>query len=84
MEAKTTSEEQERLHKNDEDTTWFGVIREDAEPLIFRDYGRYASIMADTLSPLSYLSSDLMVGVRDRRSPSLVAFVGQTGQYVIT
>ena len=84
MEAKTTSAEQDMLHRNDEDTTWFGIIREDAEPLIFRDYGRYASIMADTLSPSSYHSSGWTVGVRDHRSPSLVSFVGQTGQYVIT
>ena len=79
LEAKTTSAEQDILHENDEDTTWFGVIREDAEPLIFRDYGRYASIMADTLSPSSYHSSDWTAGVRDHRSPSLVSFVGQTG-----
>ena len=79
LEAKKTSAEQENLHKNDEDTTWFGVIREDAELPTFRDYGRFASIMADTLSPSSQKGSDWTVGMRDHRYPSLVAFVGQTG-----
>ena len=79
LEAKTTSAEQDILHKKDEDTTWFGVIREDAELPTFRDYGRYASIMADTLSPSSRHGSDWAVGVRDHRYPSLVSFVGQTG-----
>ncbi len=84
LEAKTTSAEQDRLHKNDEDTTWFGVIREDAELPIFRDYGRYAGIMADTLGPSSHHRSDCTVGVRDHRFPSLVSFVGQTGESAIT
>jgi len=35
LEARTTSAEQDMLHKHDEDTTWFGIIREDAElPLL--------------------------------------------------
>ena len=84
LEAKTTSAEQDMLHKNDEDTTWFGVIREVDELPTFRDYGRYASIMADTLSPSSYQVSDRTLGVRDHRYPSLVSFVGQTGWYAIS
>ena len=84
LEAKTTSVEQDILHRIDEDTTWFGVIREDAELPTFRDYGRFAGIMADTLSPSSHHSSDWTVGMRDHRFPSLVSFVGQTGQYAIT
>lgn len=79
LEAKTTSAEQDILHKNDEDTTWFGVIREDAELPTFRDYGRYAGIMADTLNQSSHRGSDWTVGMRDHRFPSLVSFVGQTG-----
>ena len=78
LEAKTTSAEQKTLHENDENTIWFGVIREDAE-LTFCDYGRYAGIMADTLNQSSHRGSDWTVGVRDHRTPSLVSFVGQTG-----
>ena len=79
LEVKTTSAEQDILHKNDEDTTWFGVIRDDAEVPIFRDYGRYAAIMADTLHPSFHYDSDATFGARDHRFPSLVSFVGQTG-----
>lgn len=79
LEPKTSSAEQEILHKNDEDTTWFGVIREDAELPIFRDYGRYAAILADTIHPVSRHGSDGTFGARDHRFPSLVSFVGQTG-----
>ena len=79
LEVKTTSAEQDILHKNDEDTTWFGVIREDAELPTFRDYGRYAAIMADTLHPSIRHGSDATFGARDHRYPSLVSFVGETG-----
>ena len=79
LDAKTTQSEQEKLHEADEDTKWFGVVREDAELPTFRDYGRYAGILANTLIP----STDWTVGVRDHRYPSLVSFVGQTGQYAV-
>ena len=49
-----TSAEQEILHKKDQDTKWFGVIREEAELPVFRDYGRFAGIMADTLGTPLY------------------------------
>lgn len=39
LEVKATSAEQDILHKNDEDTTWFGVVREDDELPTFRDSG---------------------------------------------
>jgi hypothetical protein len=80
LEARATSAEQDKLHKNDEDTVWFGVIREDAALPSFRDYGRYANIMTETLSASSHNGSDWAPGVRDHRFPSLVSFVGQTGQ----
>ena len=83
LEVKTTSAEQEILHKNDEETTWFGVIREDAELPIFRDYGRYAAIMAESLYSTSHHNSDQLFGVRDHRFPSLVSFVGETGLHAI-
>lgn len=79
LEVKTTFAEQAILHKNDEDTTWFGVIREDAQFPTFRDYGRYAAIMAETLHPSSRHGCDGTFGARDHRFPSLVSFVGETG-----
>lgn len=81
LEVKKTDEEQAVLHQNDQDTTWFGIIREDSELPIFRDYGRYASLMTNTSR--SERSRDFTGAVhgRDTRYPSLVSFVGQTGNY---
>lgn len=39
LEVRATSAEQDILHKNDEDTTWFSVVREDDELPTFRDSG---------------------------------------------
>jgi hypothetical protein len=61
-------EVQQSLHRNDEDTTWFGIARDSANLPIFQDYGRYATIMAESQSP--------EVNVR---YPQLVSFIGQTG-----
>ena len=71
LEPEITEEEQEGLHQKDEDTTWFGISREDNLPL-FQDYGRYANLMLG--------SSHNGTGGRDTRCPSLVSFVGQTGE----
>lgn len=71
LEPEITEEEQEGLHQDDEDTTWFGINREDGLPL-FQDYGRYANLMLS--------SSQNGTGGRDTRCPSLVSFVGQTGE----
>lgn len=79
LEVKTTSAEQDMLHRKDEDTKWFGVLREAAELPTFRDYGRLAAIMAETLHPSLRHSSDDTFGARDHRFPSLVSFVGETG-----
>ncbi|EON62430.1 hypothetical protein W97_01652 [Coniosporium apollinis CBS 100218] len=59
--------EQDELHREDLDTTWFGVVHEDNVP-VFQNYDRYASVMADSLC------SDT-----DVRYPQLVSFIGQTG-----
>ncbi|MCJ1422264.1 hypothetical protein MMC29_000144 [Sticta canariensis] len=74
--VKTTDEEQAILHENDQDTTWFGIVREDGELPTFVDYGRYATLMTNTSR--SERSRGIVVG-RDTRYPSLVSFVGQTG-----
>lgn len=67
-----TSEQQQGLHKNDEDTTWFGIARDSANLPIFQDYGRYATIMAESRTP--------EVNVR---YPQLISFIGQTGMQSI-
>ncbi|KAK6860680.1 hypothetical protein PG995_004316 [Apiospora arundinis] len=72
----------EQLYKDDEVTSWFGVDRpEGNEPLVFQDYGRFADLMAIT-DPVrgqpSFMERWAEVD-RDRRTPSLVSFVGQTG-----
>ena len=73
------SEEQAKLlHQKDEGTTWFGILREDTGFPSFQDYGRYASLMAESSrSPLS--PNAQWNRARDSRYPSLVSFVGQTG-----
>ncbi|KAK8121780.1 hypothetical protein PG984_010450 [Apiospora sp. TS-2023a] len=72
----------EQLYKADEITSWFGVERpEDNAPPVFQDYGRFADLMASTdpiRSQPSFMERWAEVG-RDRRTPSLVSFVGQTG-----
>ena len=85
LDAKPNDSEQEALHKSDEDTTWFGITwdpSEDAEYPFFRDYGRYATIMDGALARSSEYNAQwhVHVGPHDRRYPSLVSFVGQTGK----
>ncbi|KAF2134377.1 hypothetical protein P153DRAFT_402048 [Dothidotthia symphoricarpi CBS 119687] len=60
--------EQQTLHVEDEDTTWFGLARDNQNRPIFQDYGRYSAIMADSNS-----------GEYKLRYPQLVSFIGQTG-----
>jgi energy-coupling factor transporter ATP-binding protein EcfA2 len=60
--------EQQILHIEDEDTTWFGMERNSQNSPVFHDYGRYSAIMADSNS-----------GEFKFRYPQLVSFIGQTG-----
>jgi energy-coupling factor transporter ATP-binding protein EcfA2 len=60
-------ERQEELHLQDCDTTWIGIDQEDNVP-VFQNYGRYQTIMADSLTK--------EVGTR---YPQIVSFIGQTG-----
>jgi energy-coupling factor transporter ATP-binding protein EcfA2 len=60
--------EQQMLHVEDEDTTWFGMARNHLNQPIFQDYGRYPAMMAD------YNSGEYKL-----RFPQLVSFIGQTG-----
>lgn len=68
LEPKRTVEEQQSLHKNDEDTTWFGIARDTANLPIFQDYGRYGTIMSES-----------QTSENNVRYPQLVSFIGQTG-----
>lgn len=68
LEPERTPEQQQELHRSDEDTTWFGIARDSANLPIFQDYERYASIMAQSRT------SEVNV-----RYPQLVSFIGQTG-----
>ena len=68
LEPSSNSEEQDALHKDDEDTTWFGVDRDKSGDPIFEDYGRFAALMLDSLSEAGTI-----------RRPQLVSFIGQTG-----
>lgn len=61
-------EVQQFLHLEDKDTIWFGVARDETQQPIFQDYGRYATIIADSTT-----------GDHKLRYPQLVLFVGQTG-----
>lgn len=60
--------EQQMLHLDDEDTTWFGMARSSLNRPIFQDYGRYSAMMADCNT-----------GEYKLRFPQLVSFIGQTG-----
>jgi hypothetical protein len=60
--------EQQMLHIEDEDTTYFGMVRNSQSSPAFQDYGRYSAIMADSNS-----------GEFKFRYPQLVSFIGQTG-----
>lgn len=59
--------EQQRLYRNDENATWFGLVEVNGEPT-FRDYGRYVDLMGISTRQPS-----------QRQYPSLVSFVGPAG-----
>lgn len=73
LEPKMTEAEQEELHRLDDNTTWFGVARDEMDEPIFQDYGRYATLMAEC-SSIQRASSNRGAS----RYPGLVSFVGQT------
>ena len=60
---------QEAVYKDEEDATWFGIGRNRAGDPVFEDYGRYTTLIADSLLPRPKV-----------RYPHLVSFIGQTGQ----
>lgn len=72
LEPSSSPSDQEALHRSDESTIWFGVGRDSDEAPIFEDYGRYATLMAESLSDVSFI-----------RYPRLVSLIGQTGEAII-
>lgn len=72
LESEITEIEQEEMLREDENTTWFGIIRESGELPIFQDYGGYAQIMSDITPSRTH-------GAQETLYPGLVSFVGQTG-----
>jgi hypothetical protein len=68
IEPSTDEEEQEELHRADDDTIWFGVLPDQSGQLTFHDFGRYEEFLAQSsFSPQS------------AQFPSLISFVGKTG-----
>ncbi|KAL9049151.1 MAG: hypothetical protein Q9162_007370 [Coniocarpon cinnabarinum] len=68
LNPKSTQEQRTNQHRQDEDTTWFGVSRDDAGNPTLMDFGRFSTILAD---------SQTFEG--GHRYPQLVSFIGQTG-----
>ena len=80
LESRPTEAEQEEMHQNDEDTGWFGILREEGELPLFADYGRFANLMAVTSASQQPDRGTYQPNApRDTRYPSLVSFVGETG-----
>ncbi|KAI0474210.1 hypothetical protein F4859DRAFT_521928 [Xylaria cf. heliscus] len=71
-----------KLSRDDASTAWFGVERpDDSSPPIFQDYGRFANLMTatDPVRKNPNFMENISSVDRDKRTPSLVSFVGQTG-----
>lgn len=61
--------DQTKQHQDDEDTTWFGLDKDENEEPILSEYRRYAAIMMDC-----------MQSANETRHPRLVSFIGETGK----
>jgi hypothetical protein len=72
FESSPDDKEQQVLFQEDENTAWFGVVKDESGDLIFHDYGRYADIMAGIAKERGPSNNN--------RFPGLVCFVGETGK----
>lgn len=69
LEPSTTDADHDRNLELDDDTTWFGVVRDASHQHVFQDYGRFAALMGESQSDYD-----------EDRYPQLVSFIGQTGK----
>ena len=81
LEERRDLENQNHEHVKDQNTTWVGISWEDVEFPVFREFGRYAAIMADNRASVAGCDTKLQ---QDQRNPSLVAIVGETGKTMST
>ncbi|KAK2606241.1 hypothetical protein QQS21_003289 [Conoideocrella luteorostrata] len=68
LEPTTSNVDHEKSLELDDDTTWFGVVRDLSQQQVFQDYGRFAALMSESQSEET-----------QDRFPQLVSFIGQTG-----
>ncbi|KAL4986567.1 hypothetical protein BDW68DRAFT_197978 [Aspergillus falconensis] len=68
LEVELDEKQQSWMHLNDENSSWFGTLRDDDDDMVFHDHGRFADLMAE-----------MSARKRQLRYPGLVSFVGQTG-----
>lgn len=69
FEPPSSIDNQDALYKEEEDATWFGIGHNRAGDPVFEDYGRYTTLMAESIMPTPKV-----------RYPHLVSFIGQTGK----
>lgn len=70
LEPSTSDADHDRNLELDDDTTWFGVVRDASHQQVFQDYGRFAALMGENQSDEA-----------EDRYPQLVSFIGQTGKH---
>lgn len=69
FEPPSSIDKQDGLYKDEEDATWFGIGHNRAGDPVFEEYGRYTTLMAESMLPTPKV-----------RYPYLVSFIGQTGK----
>lgn len=70
LESTPDRAQQAQLHQDDEETKWFGIIKQSDGTVTFEDYKRYTTLMSEG----SNENND-----HTPRYPRLVSFIGQTG-----
>ena len=68
IEPSISEHQQNQLHRADDDTTWFGVLPDAVNQLLFHDFGRYEEFLSQS-----------MFNPKSSQFPSLISFVGPTG-----
>lgn len=69
--APSSESQQAQEFEADDETTWFGVVRDSSDNEIIQDHGRFVALMTESHG---YYSGE--------RHPQLVSFVGQTGEHI--